>query len=219
MAFPTTPILDNCERANEGPPPSASWVNDPEGWGSDGFVIASQRFSSFAGFPQAGWAPSGADQYGPDCESRIQITTIPTVDTHAIALQLRASGTGAGRDGYQLAWKRLTAATDELYIQVYTNAVFTTLGSVFQLEMTNDAWMGFEIIGTTLKGYTSTDGTSWTERISRTDSTYTNAGRMEMYADRWGTPVTLLKNFGGGTIVGSQVGQYVTARVGEGSAW
>ena len=54
MAFPNTPVLDNFNRANEGPPPSANWV----GWimaASNLIVYTNVCACNVAGNGDAGW--------------------------------------------------------------------------------------------------------------------------------------------------------------------
>lgn len=64
-SFPLTPILDNFNRANEGPPPSANWTGDFDpGFGDDLIVLDNLLQTSF-GNGSAYWNQS---IYGPDCE-------------------------------------------------------------------------------------------------------------------------------------------------------
>src|SRR5436189_297727 len=61
--FPTTNILDDFNRSNQGPPPSSNWVSDgsPDGWK----VLSNQATPSVDGYAHDVWE---RDTFGPDSE-------------------------------------------------------------------------------------------------------------------------------------------------------
>lgn len=71
MAFPTTPILDNFNRGDEGPPPSANWTTVT--WSDGGLKVLSN-----AAVPEATTTGDyiiywNASTFGPNLEARFTI--------------------------------------------------------------------------------------------------------------------------------------------------
>jgi hypothetical protein len=206
MAFPTTSVLDTGDRANEGPPPSASWeynYGNPGAADDDGLKIVSNQIASngtAGNYANSYWTTS----YGPDCEVYATVSTLPeTGEELGLEARITSPSTGGGvnatTDSYQVGW--IQQGSNNLYISRLDNSVYTQLGaiqSVTNLSAGNK--FGFELIGSTLQAYRH-NGSSWAAwGTSRTDSTYSAAGKIGLTLQ--GTTVRL-DDFGGGTISGS----------------
>lgn len=168
MVFPTTGLLDDFNRADEGPPPSASWSNI----GTDGIqVISNEVGSNGSGFRRSVFDTT----FGPDCEVFVTITVKPGAPQgFAIYLRNKETGDTATWDGYKLQLQD-QSGTDKWEIYRIDNGAKTKLGSTLTLEFNVSDRFGLEAIGSTLKAYHDT-GTGFSEVMSRTDSTYGAAG-------------------------------------------
>ena len=189
MAFPDTAVLDNFNRAAEGPPPSANWtLLFGVGSKTDGtsYVRGSAGTSGDNG---SYW---NVQTFGPDTEAFVKVTTVPG----AADLYLRlANVPGATTDGYDVS---INAASNLLRYYRVDNAVFTLLGSTESQTISNgDSWGG-TIIGSTLQIYYKVGAGAWTAMgTGRTDSTYSAAGYIGVTLD---DDTGQLDDFGGGTI-------------------
>lgn len=178
----TTPILDTFNRANEGPPPSASWTNINAGLKVVSNLCAANASNSVDYY--------NVTTYGPNAEVFCEVTTKPTNgQSIGIYLRLKDVGSVVTVDGYVL-FVFVAAGTDSMLIQRVDNGVATTLGATISQETTAGDKILLRIIGTTL----------FLERneslnTTRTDSTYTAAGYIgAAITDTTGR----IDNFGGG---------------------
>jgi len=192
MPFPTSGVLDDANRANVGPPPSANWTTalltvD----GANGHKVLTNRIVGNGIDAQSYW---NAADYGPDCEVYADVAT--QSDDMYLFLRLVSIGSGT-TDGYALELK----LTDSWQLQRVDNGALTGIGLAVVSAVANGDAIGFEVIGSTLKGYKRVSGV-WSEVLSRTDSTYSAAGKLGI-----GTvaTATALDDFGGGTIVTAPV--------------
>lgn len=180
----TTPILDSFNRANEGPPPSASWTNL-----NAGLKVVSNVCAANAANSVTYW---NVQTYGPDSECYCTISTKAT-NTNSIGVYVRLKDVGsvATVDGYAL-FGFTSAATDTLQIQRVDNGVATTLGANVSQELSNGDTILLRARGSTLE----------LERnnllvTTRSDSTYTVAGNIgAAITDTTGR----LDDFGGGNV-------------------
>jgi hypothetical protein len=200
VAFPTTGILDNFNRAAEGPPPSASWTNvwidAAGGLRTDG--VACLMNAAGDGVDSSYW---NVADFGPDCEVHAKFPikdSFPTGAEFVLALRLANIGTGT-TDGYGLDIDIGGAGVHS--VMRYDNQVPAGVGSTFSQAWTAGDSFGFEAIGTTLKAYYKPAAGSWTEIASRTDSTYTAAGKIGLAIAGLNAEGTA-DDFGGGTISG-----------------
>lgn len=196
MAFPTTGVIDDFTRADTGPPPSANWSANPDGAVSPQFKVVSNQMVPNAANP---WMTWNVADYGPDCEARIDLATLPNA-TEVIELELRLVSVGtSGIDGYLADVRPSDGRVRIFKLTNDTGSVLTTV--------TTAAWnagdgFGFEVTGTattTLTVYRRVSGT-WSSYASTTDSSspFTAAGRIGVFAsDVDGA----YDNFGGGTVV------------------
>jgi hypothetical protein len=184
-AFPISSVLDNFNRANEGPPPSSNWTN----WKGSGSKVASNQ-----------WNPSGSggdngsywnvQDFGPNCEVYVTGTT-PGAYTD---LYSRLVDFGNGGDGYDAAMS--DSSNTIRYFRV-DNGAYTAIGATISQAIANGDAIGLEIIGSTLQAYYKASGGSWVAQSSRSDSTYSGAGKLAITGQ--GSTV-FADDFGGGTI-------------------
>jgi hypothetical protein len=193
VSSPTTGILDNFNRANEGPPPSASYTGAISGnaltnaWVVTSNVAAGNR----TGASTCWWNVS---TFGPDMEGYFTVTTKVGSGAYCgVFLRLQSPG-GAGWDGYTLYYNTdAGGANDDMEIYRADNGVETLLGaSVTQEVATSDQFFA-NAVGTALKIHQN-----GTERVSRTDATYGSAGYIGLYMD---DTTGRIDDFGGGTVV------------------
>lgn len=182
--FPTTPILDNFNRADEGPPPSANWTDIGNGLE----VISNQAAGSAVGDNISYWNPI---TFGPDSEVYV---TIPVTDVVNGVIYLRFN-TGSF-NGYGLIFG---ASTSSLSVIRLDGGVPTPLGAAISQAISNGDSVGLRVIGSTIKVYYKAAAGSWTFLDSRTDATYSAAGALLLVV----VDTTMrLDNFGGGTYEG-----------------
>lgn len=198
MAFPTTAVLDAFTGAGPTSPPSASW-------GALGGIATALRLTNNQVDSNGATAFGGnhwnVATYGPDTEAFVTVDVKGVTDAVPLArLYARlANPTSATlQDGYSLQVQHRTGATlDEWTISRIDDNVYTVLGAIVSQDVGAGEKIGFELIGTTLKGYLFTGGV-WTEILSRTDATYTGAGYVALVTNR---QTVKLNDFGGGTVV------------------
>lgn len=200
MAFPTTPVLDNFNRANEGPPPSASWSAYDASWGfGDGLeVVSNQCKGNSYDLCADYW--NGAT-YGPDCEVYTTIATLPD-DISDVNLRLRIVGPGGDlslSSHYYTTIERDDVGGD--YVRIFRNSsgsVTPLTGEVTITLVAGDSF-GFERIGNDLSVYQKPSAGSWTQV-----ATVTDGSPLSQVAGYIGVDVTdnvsALDDFGGGTI-------------------
>lgn len=203
MAFPTTGILDDFNRANASDL-GADWTPNPfNNSGDKSFSINSQQLiSPHAEAFSAEWYH--ATTYGPDVEVYITALTRPSGSFSSVRLDARLaqpSASSGTADSYRLRVMAANTDGDWLLLRV-DNTVETQLGSTVSQAWADGAAIGLEIIGSTLKGYLKPAAGSWTEVISNSgDTTYQLAGLLALHQNDNG-PSAVLDDFGGGTVVG-----------------
>jgi len=201
-AYPTTGILDNFNRANEGPPPSASW-SDLYGLGADyQLKVVSNQAVPNALDPANDratnyWNPT---TFGPDCEVYCTIATETLIDIGEIGLWVRATGVGsiATVSGYYVEYDRTTGGDHFDVIRV-DNEAETQLGASISQELSAGDSFGVSMIGDTITVWYKSGAGAWTNIGERTDSTYQDAGYIGIIW--WDSTDGVLDNFGGGTYV------------------
>lgn len=191
MAFPTTGILDNFNRANEGPPPSSGWAADAT-VGTNQLTTSGNTLAAGTSNVFAYWAQS---IFGPDSEVWVTLTT-KSGGTNYLALYLRFDP--ATHNGYELELDPVVGGTDTSQHYRVDNAVFTAIGAAISQEFSNGDGLGLEVDGTTLQGYRRS-GSTWAPLgTTRSDSTYKGIGRL---AIQLGNTDVVCDDFGGGTKV------------------
>lgn len=194
MAFPSTGVLDTFDRANSTTSLGANWTADAygEGQGSLG-VISNTAYSSDATTRSNFW---NVADYGPDVEAHC---TLSTASSDYIGLGIRlqdTGGAGGDVDGYAVEFQ-----TTSIRVYRLDNTGFTQLGATITISpaLANGDGVGAEMSGTTITVYKRVGGT-WTSEGTRTDSTYSAAGKIALQID---LNTTRVDDYGGGTIVTS----------------
>lgn len=181
MSFPTTSVLDNFNRADEGPPPSDSWSFpiDPD---NDGDVVVVSNECTFDGFGGAYWSE---ETFGPDTEVYITASSTSTFELHA-----RMTNPGfSGRDGYL---SEFNIGGDTIAIYRVDNNTATQLGDDIPFTLADGDVLGLAIIGSAIIAYVNGVAVA-----IRTDDTYTTAGYIGVAGEDGG----VFDDFGGGTRV------------------
>lgn len=201
MAFPTTSVLDDFNRADAGTL-GANWTNDIFGVGSVSFSIASNKASTTVG----GYEWFSQQTFGPDCETYITLGT--TLDTFFdgevnidssfnLYTRLQTPGSNA-TDGYFCITYPPGAAGG--FLVRMDNGVGTTLGAQFTCDGNAGDKIGIEAVGSTLTVYRKPAAGAWGSLAVRTDGTYsTGYLGIAILASGSGIAYTL-DDFGGGTI-------------------
>jgi hypothetical protein len=196
MAFPTTSVLDNFNRSDEGPPPSASWAADPYNDSEPGLEVVSNQVRGSAWELCSSYY--SASTYGEDSEAYVTVVDLPA-DSAVVMLGCRIQDPdSANVDAYVLEYTQLDAPdTDEWKLYRVVNDAWTQLGATVEQDLSAGDKIGLEAIGSTIKAYQYTGG-SWSEVMSRSDSNVSGAGYLALSiqnADRD------CDDFGGGTVV------------------
>ncbi len=185
-AFPQTGILDDFNRTNEGPPPSASWTDVFNGLKVVSNVCVG---NSSLDYNVDNWNT----QPGNDQEAYLTITNAGATGAK-LYLQIRSSGTDS--DGYSLEFLKL-AGTDTLMLNDYATGTIISGSSIIDQEISAGDSFGISAIGSTVTAYYKASGGSWTAITSGTDTTYTS-GKISL-AIKFNT--ITIDDFGGGTVV------------------
>lgn len=186
MAFPTTGILDDFDRADEGPPPSASWTG-PWLQADELKVVGNQCTSNGAG--DAYWNP---ETFGPDTEAFDTLRSAATTD-----LGIRLTTPGAGTtDGYMV--RHLSSSLRAFRVD---DAILTQLGaSLTDSSSGIGDKFGAEMIDSDLVLLVTIAGV-WTPMLTRSDATYATDGYIGIHHTG---STGLVDDFGGGTVVPPQ---------------
>jgi hypothetical protein len=167
IAYPTTVVLDTFNRANTGPPPSASWTT----FGSTGGLIISTNkcMGSDAGYNNAYW---NATTY-----TDAEVYATVSVKSGTLGIYTRAQNiSGDSVDCYLLEYVPVAVVTDNIYIGRLDDGVATVLGAVIELEVAAGDSIGMSTVGNTITVYHKPAAGEWTKLTTRNDPTYPNAG-------------------------------------------
>lgn len=196
MPFPVTTVLDNCTRADEGPPPSANWSTDQFGFALPGWKIASNLLVPDGNNAAAYWS---AAAFGPICGAFVQIQDmVATGNDLDLSLRLQGGVGTSAVDGYAVKVIYDSAGTDTIRILRYDNASNTALGADIPFDFTPGDFVGITADGDTISAWHGASLAAATNLGSRTDATHSAGGNFGIYA---GNLNTKLSSFGGGTIV------------------
>jgi len=192
MSFPTTPILDNFNRANEGPPPSASWTLDAPRSGSASAEVVSNQCGDSGGGEGGCWGT----QFGPDVEMYMTVATLPNATQAQLYVRLNPKG-AAVTTGYQVTFLRNDPNSSFAFYR-WDSGAQTQIGSFTDPSGTwADGYkIGVSMIGSVLSAYID-KGSGWTFMASASDGTYTAAGYIGF---RNNSTTQVYDDFGGGTV-------------------
>lgn len=185
-----TSILDDFNRANSNAL-GANWT-EGFGWGlNTDLRIDSNQLDNLTGATSdAYWNVSSP---GADVEVYATIATLPG-NGEWVDLVARAT-TGASGDGYMVEVYNDGGSYD-IYLLRIDNTTASILGSVVSSGLSAGDGLGMRIVGSTLTAWRRQSGVWNTVGSSRTDSTYTAAGRLGIIVT--GTTANI-DDFGGGT--------------------
>ncbi len=186
MSFPTTPVLDNFDRANNANL-GANWVGNPIGLGWPDYAIAGNLASAAA----SSWCSSAWNSViGPDIEAYVTLTTVGAPIYGELIYG--ASAKSSTFNGYSLRYD-----ATHIYLGRYDAGVWTQL-AVVSITLANGNKWGVSRIGNTHTVYVDT-GSGFGSVLTTTDGTYSAAGYIMLVTDN-GAGVTL-NDFGGGAPV------------------
>lgn len=204
MAFPTTSLIDDFNRANGtiGGDTCSDGINT---WSTTDVQASATTMTITSNQLEVNGAGNCylTASKGPDCEAWCTVVDPANTGSYMLLLARVKEVGGATWDGYYLFW-----FPNNWEIRVVTNGSASTLGAVVTgNDLVAGDSFGFELIGSTLKGYRKTGG-SWVEVISRTDTTYGAAGFIGVGMDDT-AGACIVDDFGGGTVVVPSVGASV----------
>jgi len=185
----TTSVLDNFNRSNTGPPPSASW-DYPVASGEGGLKVVSNALAPNArNTPCSGYWKTA---FGAPCE--VYATISNNAGIFELYCRLSDVETSA-QDGYGI----YLDPSNGVVIFKIINGTYTQLGDAVSATISNGHKYGLTAIGTTLTLWRDT-GSGWSSVTTRTDSSITAGGYVgALIYSASGT--ARLDDFGGGTQV------------------
>lgn len=195
MAFPTTSVLDDFNRADESPLDNSTWAGPIINGGAELKLVSNQvesvtvesRGSSY-------WTTS----FDADQEVYVDVVAVDQV----MSLYARTVDPGATtRDGYQVVITSLTGP-DNIVINRIDDESDTQLGASLSSNLSANDAIGLECQVSTISCYTRISGV-WGLVGSRTDSTYTSGGVIGIDSSSFSSGARI-DNFGGGNLVASE---------------
>jgi len=198
MAFPTTGILDDFNRADENPLANGNWSN-PIRSGNAGMRLVSLRAAGHTASADSTSYWSAAT-YGPDSEAWVKIPTLMEDNGGGnVTVFVRITTPGASLNCYMAIARRGTGNW-QLYRCV--SGSFVSLGTAARSMVAGDG-IGLEAIGTAIKVYRFTAG-AWNQTpiLSVSDGNVTGSGNVGLGSFSGSSPsVARMTPFGGGTVV------------------
>lgn len=186
LAFPTTGILDNFNRANS----TGLGAN----WTAFRGITAPNVISNTAGHPTlnataAAWNPG---KFGPNCEV---YATVPTLLDSSLTerLYLRISAISSTPNGYMIL---LHPSTSEIQVYRLDSNVATLLKTFTGQTIGAGDSFGASMIGSIIRVYYKVSGGSWVLLGNHTDTTYSAAGYLGLSLN---VSAARMDDFGGGT--------------------
>ena len=198
MAFPTTGILDDFDRADGTASfTGAGWTQQIEGANSGTLTISSNRVGVSAnGTGESSSAWHNAATYT-DCEVYCTVATKPgSGNPTELYARLQSPGSSAV-DGYVL-YQWTDAGTDYFEVARIDNGAATVLGATMSQELSAGDSFGMSVIADVIEVWYKPAAGAWTSLGTRTDSTYSAAGYLGL--GLWFSTVRV-DDFGGGEVV------------------
>lgn len=213
--FPTTGVLDAFTGTDGTSPPNGNWTNSWHGLGSTGLEIQGNAADP-AHATNICNAYRNTQNYGPDCEAYATISSYSgNGDRFGVSGRIVQEGASTV-DLYEVELLTVTGASnDTLFIVRYDNNAGTQLGATITQEMAAAEKLGIECLGDQISGYRFSGG-SWALLGTRTDATYTAAGKIGLKL-RAGNGTMRADDYGGGTIVAAGGAARTLALLGVGS--
>jgi hypothetical protein len=213
--FPATAVLDNFNRADQGPPPSASWVT----CSGSGWRVLSNLCAPFGGAAQHG--ATWNNSFGSIQEVYFQIANTPPASSGYVACFARLqSPTNLNSDHYEVRAHLISGTNnDVLRLFKVIGGVASQIGIDIALGV-DFAPTGGDQIGLRCEGTTITVWFNGALKRTVTDSSLNVPGYIGIYnAANVGT--AMADNFGGGAgvTVGSGGGGGAGTSLGRGPVW
>lgn len=191
MAFPTTSVIDAMTRT-ETP------LSDAGKWAGKAFttdVDINDTSTGAVNSSTISWSSAYRGDITPGADTEIFVTRA-VVNAEVELLARIQSPNSAGADGYLMD---ISGSTWSIWR--IDNVAQTQVGSSATQATSAGDSIGFELIGSALKGYRKPSGGAWNQTpiISVTDATYNIAGRIGMVAGPGTTG--RMTDFGGGTVI------------------
>lgn len=185
MAFPTTGLLDDFNRANENPI-AGNWSTSALGGSGNKWQLLTNQATGL-GAPSGNWYLTS---YGPDCEV---YCTLVTQAADIFTLWARTVNPSLSTlNGYRLVW-----LSPSLTITRIDGGVSTSIGADVGITFTNGDKLGMSCVGSLITSYLFHGG-SWSQVDQVTDATYSAAGFLAMETD---IATAVVDDFSGGTVV------------------
>lgn len=195
-------LQDNFDRADEGPPPSASWTNI-----TNGLKVATNVAAGNVGTLSNNISFWNVATFGADCEAYATIST-KSGNNQPMEVYARMTTLVSGTmDGYMVRMSP-ASGTDAIGIYRIDNGAATALTTGTQ-EFASGEKLGIEIIGSTIKLFHFTGG-AWNERLSTSDTTYSAAGYVGLNINH---TTGRFNDFYAGTIVSTIVKDIIGAGI------
>lgn len=205
MAFPTTPVLDTFTRADENPL-TGIWLGELTP-GESQLQLLSNRAAGVN--PDPLFNGSYTTPVGADCEA---YATIPVDDAgNRCEVYARVFIDVGGLDAYCVSRVGSTWS-----IRKKTNSGDAAVGATATQAFSAGDSLGIACYGSTIEGWYKPAAGAWTLVLSRTDTTWTNAGYIGLRL--FGT-VYRADDFGGGTIASTGVVREQRIRSSRSGAW
>ena len=185
MAFPNNGILDNFNRANEGPPPSTNW-SSTYALGQLS-VLTNQCVPEDAG--QTRWQDYwNTRTSNANSEVYATVITAPLTGEVFLACRLNQPAIQARYDGYGV----ICSPSSGTGVYRVDDDVWTGIGVPVDIVVADGEQFGVDAIGTTITCYVN--GASLD---SASDATYTQSGFLALGTNEF---AVVFDNFGGGVV-------------------
>lgn len=197
--FPSTPILDNFNRADEGPPPSASWtaINSP------GFQVSANQLAPVDnGDNYALWTAT----FNANQEVYWTVSTVQLSGSYSTIFARLYNNAGVFSGYLMEHFSQTAGSTETLYLGRIDSNAFTQLGpSVSLIVGAGDTW-GMRCVGSSIEAWYKTVAGRWSQLVRVMDTTYNGDSPYNQigayhYGAIAGTVPARWDNFGGGSIV------------------
>lgn len=192
MPFPTTAIIDNFNRANEGPP-MTGWTDNALGEGADNQLKVVSNACQAATLSTSCESYYNVATYSGNLEVYVTGTTKPG-DSQRMEIGFLQSPGSAAADGYSTRFEDIAGAgNDTNAVYRIDNAASTQLGST-----TTEEWSAADVLGLRKFGSELISWRNGVQKVSTSDATYT--GTFNLYLCIRST-TGVADNFGGGRVV------------------
>lgn len=205
MASPTTPILDDFNRANGALGPN--WTQAVNAYSMPLIVSNAMDWPQF---PSAAWATP----YLPSQEVRVKANAVT-----AVYFLCRFNNLNTGAENGYVIYSDIAGGTScEGFKWSSGNGTQTSMGFDAAAISPTDTCIWVNATGTLISLYGGSDGVNYTLRKTWVDGTYTGGGSIGVYQANNGLP-TSLDNFGGGNVNPPLASDTPFPPLGRGATW